>query len=92
MTTGTSGLQPTAMIATQTIEAILTDTKATTGTSGAPISAMPTCTMKETTSAPITITGGSGRLPIVTTTENRATEYVSSTSHHTLTDVSASSL
>jgi len=75
MTTGTSGLQPTAMTATQTTEAILTDTKATTGTSGALLSATPTDTMKETTSAAITITGGSGRLPIVTTT----TEHGSAT-------------
>ena len=80
-----NGLQPTAMIATQTIKAILADTKATTGTSGALMSAMPTGMMKETTSAAITITGGSGRLPIVSTTETRTTEHVSATSHHTVT-------
>ena len=73
------------MIATQKIEAILVDTKATTGTSGALLSATPTGTMKETTSATITITDGSGRLPLVTTTKTRATEHGSATSHHTVT-------
>jgi len=69
MTTGISGLQPTATIATQTVEAILADTKATTGTSGALISAMPTDMMKEATHAAIRIPGGSCRLPIVTITD-----------------------